>query len=176
MAKKPVVAHKQFSTITYGDVKASPSGWLDATPDSKEVPMTDFETELAALIDTYRNKANKHGISQSLVGAADIIEKDEGWIYDETNVQPVSPTLTSLTPNTAIVGDADLDVTLAGTDFSASSVVLVDGSEEDAEFVSDTQLTLTLSPASAVEGPVSVTVKNGTLESSPLDFTFTAPV
>ena len=48
--------------------------------------------------------------------------------------------------------------------------------EEDAEFVSDTQLTLTLSPASAVEGPVSVTVKNGTLESSPLDFTFTAPV
>jgi hypothetical protein len=139
--------------------------------------MTDFETELAALIDTYRNKANKHGISQSLVGAADIIEKDEGWIYDETNVQPVSPTLTSISPDTAVLGDPDVTMVCTGTDFSANSVITFAGQPEPIVFISDTEISTVVKPTlpwGAVSVPV--TVKNGSLESDPLDFTFTDPV
>ena len=73
-----------------------------------------FESDLTTLIDGYRNKINKHEVSRTLTGAADIVEKDEGWIYDETNIEPDEeeiPTLTALAPNTAVVGDAALTVT-----------------------------------------------------------------
>ena len=139
--------------------------------------MEDFETALSALVDSYRNKANKYDISKILVGKAEIIEKDEGWVYDEVNVQPVTPTLTSISPNTAVIGDPDVTMTVTGTDFSEQSVITFNGGEEATEFVSDTELTTVVKPSTAgTAGPVPVTVKNSTLESDPLDFTFTDPV
>ena len=175
MAKKPVVAHKTFSTITYGDVKASPSGWLDAAP-KEALPMEDFETALSTLVDSYRNIRNKHEVSRILAGTAEIVEKDEGWIYDEVNVQPVSPTLTSLTPNTAVVGGADLTLTRQGPISASDSVIVFDGEEEEPTSSRIPRLTCVIEPSLASEGAVPVLVKTSSMQSASVDFTFTAPV
>jgi hypothetical protein len=139
--------------------------------------MEDFETALSALVDSYRNKANKYDISKILVGKAEIIEKDEGWIYDDVNPQPVSPTLTSISPDTAVLGDPDVTMVCTGTDFSPQSVITFAGQDEPIEFISDTEISTVVKPSLGWgAGAQPVTVKNGTLESDPIDFTFTDPV
>jgi hypothetical protein len=152
--------------ITYGEVKQSPSGWEDMK--------MSFQSDLTTLIEQYRNTANKLEISKILVGAAEIVEKDEGWIFDEVNVQPVSPTLTALTPNTAVVGAADLTLVATGTDFTENSVIVFGGAEETTTFTDATSISCVIEPSSAVAGAVPVLVRTSTLESAPLDFTFTA--
>jgi hypothetical protein len=139
--------------------------------------MEDFETALSALVDSYRNKANKHELSKILTGKAEIIEKDEGWIYDDVNVQPVSPTLTSISPDTAVLGDADLVMTATGTDFTPQSTITFNGGAETTTYVSATEITTTIKPSTATTaGAFPVTVKTSTLESDAVDFTFTDPV
>ena len=139
--------------------------------------MEDFETALSALVDSYRNKANKYDISKILVGKSEIIEKDEGWIYDDVNPQPVSPTLTSISPDTAVLGDPDVTMVCTGTDFSPQSVITFAGQDEPIEFISDTEISTVVKPSLGWgAGAQPVTVKNGTLESDPIDFTFTDPV
>lgn len=139
--------------------------------------MEDFEVALAALVDTYRNKANKAWISKILINQSEQIEKDEGWVYDDVNAQPVSPTLTSISPDTAVLGDPDVTMVCTGTDFSPDSVITFAGQPEPIEFISDTEISTVVKPSLAWGAvAVPVTVKNGTLESDPIDFTFTDPV
>jgi len=162
--------------ITYGDVKASPSGWLDAAP-QEAIPMEDFEVALATLVDGYRNKMNKQLVSKALNNQAEQVEKDEGWVYDEVNQQPVTPTLTSIDPDTAVIGDPDVTLTVTGSDFTPQSVITFNGGNETTEFVSDTELTTIVKPSTATTaGAYPVTVKTSTLESDAVDFTFTDPV
>ena len=156
--------------ITFREVKDSPSGWEDTH--------MSFESELTDLIYSYRNKVNKHYVSRALTGAADVVEKDEGWIYDETNVEPEdgeAPTLTALSPQTAAVGDAALTVTATGTGFTADSVVVVGGTDTATTFGSDTSLTTSIDPTTATAGDVPVLVRSPAGETAPLNFTFTAP-
>lgn len=139
--------------------------------------MPDFEVELAALVDGYRNVMNKQLVSKALNNQAEQVEKDEGWIYDSVNVKPVTPTLTSISPDTAVIGDADLTLTATGTDFTPQSVITFNGGNENTEFVSDTELTTIVKPSTATTaGAYPVTVKTSTLESDAVDFTFTDPV
>lgn len=155
--------------ITFREVKDSPSGWEDET--------MSFESDLTTLIDSYRNKINKHYVSRALTGAADVVEKDEGWIYDETNIEPdeeEAPILTALSPQTAAIGGAALTVTATGTGFTADSVVVVDGTDSATTFVSDTSLTTQIDPATATAGDVPVLVRAPAGETAPLNFTFTA--
>ena len=158
--------------ITYREVKSSPSGWPE------ENTGMSFESELTELIDTYRNVANKHGVSRSLSGAADIVEKDEGWIYDETHLPPEpeaeDATLVSLTPATAVVGSAILPVAAGGTGFTAESVVVVNGADVPTTFVSETELTAQIDPTAAVAGDVPVFVSSPDGDTESLNFTFTA--
>ncbi|GAB2717915.1 hypothetical protein GCM10011495_34080 [Hymenobacter frigidus] len=87
------------------------------------------------------------------------------------------PTITSITPNTAVVGSSPT-VTLIGTGFTAASVVNVDGAPIPSTFVSATQLTGTV-PAGAPAGVYSVTVVNPTPgggTSNAVTFTLTNPV
>jgi len=87
------------------------------------------------------------------------------------------PTITSITPNTAVVGSTPT-VTLTGTGFTATSVVNVDGVPIPSTFVSATQLTGTV-PAGAPAGVYSVTVVNltpGGGTSNAVTFTLTNPV
>jgi hypothetical protein len=158
-----------MDVITYAEVKQSPSGWED-------IKMS-FESDLTALIDGYRNTINKHEVSRLLTGAADIVEKDEGWIYDEVNVQPATPVLTSISPNTAVLNDPDVTMTCTGEGFSESSVIVFAGQQEPITFVSETEISTVVKPSlpwGAVT--VDVSVKNGTMESDTLEFTFTEPV
>lgn len=161
--------------ITYAEVKQSPSGWLDAAPDPQEDTMDDFETAVTALVEQYRNTINKQWASKVLTNAAEQVEKDEGWIYDETNAAPATPVLSSLTPNTAVLGSADITMSCIGTDFTDTTVINFAGNDEPTTFVSETEVTTGVKPSLGWgEVSVPVKVKNGAVESDPLDFTFTA--
>ena len=100
--------------ITFIEVKKSPSGWIDATREEMEETAMSFESELTDLIYSYRNKVNKHYVSRALTGAADVVEKDEGWLYDETNIEPdedEAPVLSAISPNTAELNAPDVTMT-----------------------------------------------------------------
>jgi hypothetical protein len=81
------------------------------------------------------------------------------------------PTITSLSPDSATLG-ADADVTVTGTNFTNDSAVEVDGSWTDSAYVSETELTATLTdPGTA--GTVGVSVRNASgFESNTVDFTW----
>ena len=137
-----------------------------------------FQSDLTDLIDGYRNVINKHEVSKILTGAADVVEKDEGWIYDEANPkpepEPEEATLTSIDPATAVVGTAAITVTATGTGFTDGDTIVVDGVDSATTFVSDTQLTTQIDPTAAVAGDVEVLVQAAGGDTAPLNFTFTA--
>src|SRR5579864_7486047 len=69
------------------------------------------------------------------------------------------PTLTTLAPNVAVAGSADLIITATGSGFTMSSILNWNGTALTTNYVSTTSLTATI-PASdlATPGSVSVTV------------------
>jgi hypothetical protein len=84
------------------------------------------------------------------------------------------PSLSSLSPASAVVGAAAQTLTLNGTNFLASSTVTYNGVGHTATFVSSTQLTISLSATDqATAGSYAVVVTNpgpGGGASSPLNF------
>lgn len=92
-----------------------------------------------------------------------------GWAPD--------PTLTSLVPNTAVEG-VEVTVQVNGTNFRPYSVVEVDSTDMDTDFVSATRLSVTFTPATVGTHDVIVTndpdAGPGHEASSPLTFTVTA--
>ena len=90
------------------------------------------------------------------------------------------PTLTSLSPASAVAGAAAQTLTLTGTNFLASSTVTYNGVGHAATFVSSTQLTISLSATDqATAGSYAVVVTNpapGGGASSALNFTVNNPV
>lgn len=84
----------------------------------------------------------------------------------------VDPAITSLDPATGVVG-VEVVVRVLGTDFEPTSVIEVDQAAAPTTFVSATELTATVTPASA--GVKRVTVRNDNdEESNGVDFTVTA--
>jgi hypothetical protein len=97
--------------------------------------------------------------------------------YILTGAAPVAPTVTSLSPATAVIGDPVFDIHVHGTGFNASSIITFNGLDEPTTFVSETELTTGINmPLWVSPAVVPVAVKNGDLVSEPLDFEFTAPV
>lgn len=85
------------------------------------------------------------------------------------------PVLTSISPATAVVGDADFTMTAQGSGFTADSVIVFNDGEEPTTFVSDTELTTIVMPSTASGAVVvPVLVRNADGDSDPQDFTFTA--
>ncbi len=68
------------------------------------------------------------------------IFKDLGWPTDNNPV----PVLSSLSPSSAITGDAALTLTVNGSNFVGGAVVRWDGANRVTSFVSGTQLTATI--------------------------------
>lgn len=104
---------------------------------------------------------------------ADTIVEPGGSPSDEM-VELYDPSITSLTPDTAVVG-ADATVTVSGTNFFDTSAVEVAQSPVTTTYVSATELTATLTdPGTA--GTAGVTVRNpqAEMESNTVDFTWTA--
>jgi hypothetical protein len=158
--------------ITYAEVKSSPSGWED-------IKMS-FESELTALVDSYRNTINKRQVSRALFFASDIVEKDEGWIFDDVNIKPETPVMeppviTSLEPNTVIMGGRDLIMRVLGREFTEESVIVFNGGDEPTTFVSENEVSTGVKPSlvsAAIVVPVLIRNADGQ-ESEPFDFTFT---
>jgi hypothetical protein len=111
-----------------------------------------------------------------------MIAKDEAWItYEGAPAPPepvAEPTLDSLSPDTAIAGDAaDITMSAIGTGFTANSIIVFNGYAEPTTFVSDTELTTGVKPSIFVVPAVCpVEIHTGSLVTAPLDFTFTEPV
>lgn len=86
----------------------------------------------------------------------------------------VPPVINTLSPNTLEIGDPDATLHVFGSGFLASSVIVFAGVEEPTTFVSPTELTTGIN-MSVWLGPavLPVTVRNGSVESDPVNFTFT---
>jgi hypothetical protein len=99
----------------------------------------------------------------------------EPELPDSPDPEPgMEPTLTSLDPATAVLGDPDLTLRCIGTNFTDTSLIHFSDHDEPTTFVSDTELTTGVKPSlgwGAVAVPV--TVRQGSFETGPLDFTFT---
>ena len=88
----------------------------------------------------------------------------------------VAPVLSSLSPDTAVAGDAtDITMTVTGTGFDASSIIMFGGLDEPTTLVSDTEVTTGVKPSLfVVPDDVPVAVRNASAMSNELTFTFTA--
>lgn len=86
-----------------------------------------------------------------------------------------APTISSLNPNTAVVGGADLTMTVNGSGFTPSSVIVWNGGDEPTTYGSASQVSTGVKPSTA-SGPytVPIAVRNGDKVSNELPFTFTA--
>jgi len=86
-----------------------------------------------------------------------------------------SPSVSSLSPNTAVVGSPQLTLDVAGANFTASTVIVWNGGDEPTTFV-DAGLVQTIVDPSTASGPavVPVGVRTGSLSSNTLPFSFTA--
>ena len=92
--------------------------------------------------------------------------------------QPVAPSLSSLSPNSATAGGAAFTLTVNGSGFVSGSTVQWNGSAISTTYVSASQLTASVSAnLIASQGTANVTVQNsGGAASSPLTFTINQPV
>lgn len=86
-----------------------------------------------------------------------------------------APELTSLNPSTVDISNGEMvDVTLTGTGFTDTSVVTVNGSDDNSVFVSATEITLGINTYTA-SGPstLQIAVKNGADASAALPLELT---
>jgi len=165
--------------ITYRDVKSSPSGWPE--DQETEMPETEqaFMDALTAVVDQYRNVLHKDRAVRGLYTQAETVRADETWTtYEGGPVAPeppAAPTLDSLSPATAVSGDAaDIVMSCIGTGFTPDSIIVFNGYIEPTTFVSDTEVTTGVKPSLfAVPAVCPVEVHTGSQVAGPIDFTFT---
>src|SRR5713101_3775485 len=103
-----------------------------------------------------------------------------GWQSGAQNltVFATAPTLTAISPSSAIAGSSPLTLTATGTNFADTSAVQVNGTNRTTAFVSSTQLTATLTAgdlANAGSLSITVTTPSGGA-TAPLIFTVNNPV
>jgi hypothetical protein len=79
-----------------------------------------------------------------------------------------APTLTSVTPTSAMAGDL---LTVNGTNLLGTSSATIGGVASSFTVLSDTQLTVRV-PSNAISGPVTLTTAGGTVSSSPVTVTY----
>jgi hypothetical protein len=86
------------------------------------------------------------------------------------------PTLTSLSPDTAVSGDLDFVLSCTGANFVSGTVIRFGPTyDEPTTLVSDTEVTTIVKPSLFAPAVVPVWVRTGNLWSDPVDFTFTEP-
>ena len=134
---------------------------------------------VAAAINAYHNVVERVRAANVVSLLAEMVERDESWVTYEGGPEipepPALPTLTSLSPNTAVAGAPD-DIVMSaiGTGFTSASIIVFNGFSEPTTFVSDTEVTTGVKPSIFVVPAVCpVEVHTGTTVSGPIDFTFT---
>src|SRR5262249_2828301 len=103
-----------------------------------------------------------------------------GWLSASMmlTVFSTAPTLTGISPASAIAGSGQLTPPVTGTNFTNNSVAQVNGASRSTTFVSSTQLTATLTASDlGSAGLLAITVTNASTgsTSSPLTFTVNNP-
>src|SRR5260370_828668 len=95
----------------------------------------------------------------------------------DTSGSPSTPTLTAISPTSAVDGSSPITLTATGANFVSGSTVQVNGGNRSTTFVSSTQLTATLTAADlAIAGSLSITVSTpGGGTSGALTFTVNNP-
>jgi hypothetical protein len=104
---------------------------------------------------------------------AEALALGAGW--SPTPVLPAPPVVTALVPDTAVLGSPDFTLTVEGTGFTATSVIVWNGADEPTTVVSATALTTGVHMATAavpITLPVAVRNGDGPLSNAVL-FTFT---
>lgn len=102
-----------------------------------------------------------------------------GSASDGGSPNTLTPDISSISPTTLMAGSPALTLTVSGSGFTSSSVVIVGGTPEATTYVSTTQLTATVPPAQLANGAqLAVSVSNGTSSSTAvnLDVDNPAPV
>jgi hypothetical protein len=103
-----------------------------------------------------------------------------GWTSSPLTVtiNATNPTLTAISPTSAIAGSGPVTLTATGSNFTSASTIQVNGANRTTTFTSSTQLTATLTAADlAVAGSLSITVNTpGGGSSAALNFTVNNPV
>ena len=86
-----------------------------------------------------------------------------------------APTVSSLSPNTAVSGDeADITMTVNGSGFMNGTVILFNGLDEPTTFISSSQVSTGVKPSLfVVPAECPVGVRNGSIKSNEMPFTFT---
>jgi hypothetical protein len=86
------------------------------------------------------------------------------------------PTLTSISPDTAVSGENDFTLVCTGTNFVPGTVIRFGPThDEDTTFVSETEVTTIVKPSLFAPAVVPVAVHSGEAWSDWVDFTFTEP-
>jgi len=94
-------------------------------------------------------------------------------LKDITPPEPVAPVLASLDPAHGQIGGPDVEMSCVGTGFTTTSVIMFAGNPEPIRYYGPESIsTMIRMSLGWGEGPVPVTVKNGELETAPLEFTF----
>jgi transcription elongation factor len=86
----------------------------------------------------------------------------------------VTPTISALTPDTCAIGDPDFDLHVTGENFTTASIIYFAGQDEPTTLNEDGTVSTGVN-MDVWHGPdtVNVYVRNGTLHSNALEFTFT---
>lgn len=166
------------------------TGWVTAEEIGTEVTVTG-ENFLASSVLMWLGEAldttfvSATELTAVVPGSAVAVTVDDFYVvngpYSRSSIDDVfefefvavpTPVLTLLDPATAVADDEDVEVTLTGENFIDLSIVNFDGSNVETTFVSDTELTITVSAAAA--DTVDVFVDNTeSEESETLEFEFT---
>jgi hypothetical protein len=87
-----------------------------------------------------------------------------------------APTVSSIDPDTAECGGADLELVVTGTGFNEATKITFNGLDEPTKFRSDTEVTTGVKPSLfTVAATCPVGVRTGGMKSETMDFTFTDP-
>jgi uncharacterized protein (TIGR03437 family) len=107
-----------------------PTTFVSDTQLQATIPASDLVNPTTALINVF-NPPPGGGTSNALV-------------FTVIAPQNPVPVLTSITPESVFVGTGPVTLTVNGTDFSPTSVVRLEGSDRPTQFVSASQLTVTI--------------------------------
>ena len=140
------------------------SGFIDGTGSDRSVVHWNGSPRTTTYISSTQLTATIPASDIAAAGTANVTVVNPGGLTSNTAAFTINnpmPTISSISPSTAIAGGPGFTLTITGTNFVSGSVVRWNGSDRTTTFVSGTQLTAAI-PASdiAAAGTANVTVFN----------------
>ena len=158
------------------------SGFINGTGSDRSVVHWNGSPRTTTFVSSTVLTATIPASDIATAGTANVTVVNPGNLTSNTatfTINNPSPTITTISPATAVAGSGGFTLTITGTNFVNGSVVRWNGSDRTTTFVSSTQLTAAI-PASdvATAGTANVTVFNpapGGGESGAVTFTINNP-